>query len=354
MDTPDRTPDRDRPHHGTPDDRTPDDRAADHPGDGSLTLRARTPEDLLAMVPVMLGFVPEESVTMLTFGPGRPFHARLDLPREPDHLPEVVDALLAPALEHDVGRVVLVLHARDPEPAGITAALLQETFDAAGVDVLEAVRADGERWWPLHRWSPPCPGGVAYDVSTHPFFAAAVLQGRVVYGSRAELAASLAPVPARIEAVRRELAAHRAREAQPAAEEAWLAATVLGAARTDWTPGAGDVARLLAALADPRLREAVTRAADRGEPLAQVRLWTQVVTGAPPEVLPWAVGLLAYVAWQSGNGALAWCAIDRLEGVGEPPPLAVLVRTALENAIPPSAVRGGRPEGGRGHLGDPA
>ena len=329
MDTPEHIPDHPTDATGTTD-----------PGEeGPLTLRARTPEDLLAMVPVMLGFEPEESVTMLTFGPGRPFHARLDLPREPDHVPEVADALLAPALEHDAGRVVLVLHARDPEPAETVALVLQETFDAAGVDVLEAVRADGSRWYPLHRWGPACPEGVAYDVSSHPFLAAAVLQGRVVFGSRAELAASLSAVPERVEAVRRELGALADLAPSPD-REAGLAALVDRAATRRGTPEPGEVARLLAGLCDPRLRDAVLRAADAGQPLAQVRLWSQVVTATPPERLPWAAALLAYVSWQSGNGALAWCALDLVEQDADGPSLAVLVRAALEQAVPPSALRG--------------
>ena len=44
------------------------------------TLTARTPEDILAVVPVVLGFEPTESLVMLTFGSDPPFHARVDLP----------------------------------------------------------------------------------------------------------------------------------------------------------------------------------------------------------------------------------------------------------------------------------
>ena len=46
------------------------------------TMTARCPEDLLAMVPVTLGFTPTDSVAMLTFGAVHPFHARVDLPSD--------------------------------------------------------------------------------------------------------------------------------------------------------------------------------------------------------------------------------------------------------------------------------
>ena len=46
---------------------------------------ARSPEDLIALVPFVLGFHPSESVVLLTFGaPGGSFHARVDLPDGPD------------------------------------------------------------------------------------------------------------------------------------------------------------------------------------------------------------------------------------------------------------------------------
>ncbi len=72
------------------------------------TFTARSPEDLLALAPLVLGFQPEESLVMLTFG-DHAFHARIDLPasRAEDHA--VVGALLGPVLEHDLRRVVLLV-----------------------------------------------------------------------------------------------------------------------------------------------------------------------------------------------------------------------------------------------------
>ena len=47
------------------------------------TLRAKNPEDLLAMVPQVLGFHPEESLVLLTLGEATDrFHARVDLPHD--------------------------------------------------------------------------------------------------------------------------------------------------------------------------------------------------------------------------------------------------------------------------------
>ena len=81
------------------------------------TFTARTPDDVLAMVPVVLGFVPSESVAMLTFGAARPFHARVDLPTRPAEVPEVVQALLEPARRHRVRRAVFIVYAADARAA---------------------------------------------------------------------------------------------------------------------------------------------------------------------------------------------------------------------------------------------
>ena len=71
----------------------------------SEALVARSPEDLLAAVPLVLGFVPESSVVMLTFGAEHSFHARVDLVTDDADLPELSSALLSPVLRHGVERV---------------------------------------------------------------------------------------------------------------------------------------------------------------------------------------------------------------------------------------------------------
>ena len=51
----------------------------------------------------------------------------------------------------------------------------------AGITVVEALRADGERWWPALGPPPAVPAeGVPYDLATHPFSAEAVLETRLL------------------------------------------------------------------------------------------------------------------------------------------------------------------------------
>ena len=53
------------------------------PESSRSTFVARNPTDLIAVVPAVLGFHPQDSVVLLTFGlPEGAFHARVDLPVE--------------------------------------------------------------------------------------------------------------------------------------------------------------------------------------------------------------------------------------------------------------------------------
>ena len=137
----------------------------------TTTLTAHGPEDLLAAVPVVLGFQPEESLVMLTFEAARTFHARVDLPPPdgPDHAPEqalgeLTEALLQPCLAHRVGRVVFVLYTADPGLSGRVARHLRGVFGRRGIEVIEALRAHDGCWWRV----PAGPGQPAGSGSARP------------------------------------------------------------------------------------------------------------------------------------------------------------------------------------------
>lgn len=303
------------------------------------TLRARTPEDLLAAVPCILGFRPADSVVMLTFGrPGHTFHARVDLPTDPADHPEAVAVLLDPVLRHGVERVAFVLYTRDPVPAELLADELASGFADAGVEVVEVLRADGERWFPLSPWRGPGDDtGRPYDDRTHRFLAQSVLEGRVTHESREELADSLvgtdlAAIEAVARAARQAGADHRPR----AAEKQWVAHAVRRALDGDRLDD-GEVGRLLVACQDVELRDEAWLLMDREGAAAHVELWRDVVRRCPTELLAAPAALLAFAAWLSGHGALAWCALDRCAEADPGYRMAGLVAGALEQALPPTA-----------------
>lgn len=306
----------------------------------SSNLTARTPDDLLAAVPVILGFVPQSSVVMLTFGAPRTFHARVDLPASPDDLPGVVGALLSPASRHHVVRVAFVLYAADHQPAAEATVMLVDAFTGAGIEVVEVLRADGSHWFPLLPGRrPDAYDGIAYDVTAHPFVARSIVEGRVTLSSRAELVASLEggpPIPMRD--IKR--AAIRASgpwgARQRPAEAAWVNETMRLHVREGTTPEDGDAARLLVAMVDLGLRDIAWSLVTRQSAPRHVAFWTDLTRRAPDPLLPAPAALLGFAAWQAGHGALAWCAVDRCRAVDREYPLAGYIAQLLTHAVPPS------------------
>ncbi|GAA1475796.1 hypothetical protein GCM10009623_02420 [Nocardioides aestuarii] len=298
------------------------------------TLTARSPEDLLAVARVVLGFDPDDSVVMLTFGGPGPFHARVDLPPPrcaADELALLADTLLRPALRHRVEATVLLVFGDDDRTARRAVRAVTRSLEGAGIACLEAIRAHAGRWHPLHgRLRGAGSAGVTYDVTAHPFVVDAVLRGRVIHGSRAELAATLDADPELSAAVT------RCRPAAAASPE-WAAATARHHALAGTVPPAPEAARLLEAVAEQSVRDAVWGDVERGEARHHVELWSALVRRAPDDLVAHAAAVLAFVAWLSGDGALAWCGVDRARAACPDHSLAALVASALEGAVPPSS-----------------
>ena len=72
---------------------------------------------------------------------------------------------------------------------------------------------------------------------------------------------------------------------------------------------------------------------------AHLRLWTDVTRLAQPGYAAAPAALLAFTAWQSGNGALANVALDRALADQPGYSMATLLRQALDSGAPPSMAR---------------
>ena len=298
------------------------------------TLVARTPEDLLAMVPIVIGFAPAESVVMLTFGAEHTFHARVDLP-PPDDVDEMVQALLEPALRNGVRRVVFVIYA-GAGPTRWAWRRLREGCRTARIDVLEALRAEGGRWYPLIGGDRRIREiGVPYDISAHPFAAQAVLDGRVTHSSRDELASLLDTDPVRAAAIG-ELVDRASTPPDTRAEGQWVIDLVRRHVAAGTSPADADLVRLLRALTETPLRDAAWSSFTRAEAQRHLDLWVDVLRRTPASYVPPVATLLGFAAWQCGHGALAWCAVDRCAEIDPEYTLMTYLATALNHALPPS------------------
>ncbi len=298
-------------------------------------LKAHSPADLLAAVPLVLGFPPEESlVTLAVRGGPNTCHARIDLPTNPGDVDEAVDSLVWAALTNHVDQVVVIAYTSDRAAAARAADALAFALAGGGVDVVEMLRVDRDRFWSLWPDDRDCSEPSRFDAQSHRFRAEAVLRGRVVHASRAELAATLAPEPS--PAVAEEVARLEAEPGHLEELEPWLLTGLRGLARSG-PPSPADTAGLLVALTDPELMDSAVLAMSHGEAVEWVALWRHLIRCAPDSHASGPAALLAFAAWRSGDGALAWCAVDRCLDLDPGNLLAGMVAGLLEHAVPPSA-----------------
>lgn len=313
----------------------------------TLTLRDET--DLLALIPYTFGFHPHDSLVMMLLGHGgRPMFARVDMPTSADEA-ELACAELVQAAVANAGRRALLVAYTDDETAALLAAeQADDELSAAGLEVMLALRTDGRRWWPVL----PVTGaaeGVPYDLSSHPITASGVLEGRVTHRTRHQLAESLLPTdPDRLEAVASAFSAlpqlpedHDRLRQEARWLEDWVRRRVAADRSEDATASVRQVApeelaRVVRALEEVQLRDVAWASMARRDAEAHVRLWTDVVVQCPLELLAAPAGLLAFAAWLSGHGALAWCAVDRALQSDPDHTMARLVAQALDGAMPPS------------------
>ena len=305
------------------------------------TLRIRTQADLITVIPYLLGFHPEHCLVLIGSRGGhsdrRTFVARIDLPEPKSSLStESVSAGLAEtASRARLRSAALVVYAgTDAVPDGgqeFVQGLVDRLIET-GIEVQEAIRVDGDRWWGFLCGRHGCCAGAGHPIvppgepgGSSLIAAQAVAEGWVPLRSRAMLAESLRPVSevafAAIDQALAELMERFVRQSGDAAS-AWrrLRLGTLGLVEELLLKGeAGErialspaqAALLLTGLQDRRTRDLCMgwTAGARGR--AAVELWTQLVRMAPPPLGAAPATVLAYVAWQRGGGAIVTIAIER-------------------------------------------
>lgn len=305
---------------------------------------ARGPEDLIAVVPYLLGFHPEESVVLLTFGaPAGSFHARVDLPgSDPDR--EATAELLCEAVRNNVVEVTAVLvFSTDVDRTRRMCEVLVPALCMSGASVIDAIRADGRCWWSALDEDPDAH---PYDISSHPFTAESVLHGHAAFRDRAELVASL--VGNDPDEVNQVVAAADAaadallQEGKPRAwararaNAAWFRQRLVEATRSGVPLPVVDAGRALVLAQLAPMRDVACSLMTRASAHEHVGLWRDLLRRAPVDLVPGAAALLGLAAWLDGDGALAWCAVERCQQVDPDHSLAQHLAGLLQGAVPPS------------------
>jgi hypothetical protein len=339
-----------------------DDLPEDQP---TLLVRAGSPAALLRLVPHLLGFVPETSLVVIGVTPPRDrvrVTLRYDLPDPPE--PGLAADLAAHAVAVLSGQRLSAAVAVGYGPETLVTPLADELRGAAwqaGIDVHEFLRVTGGRYWSYTCGNQGCcpAAGVPFDAVPDPAEAEALaIVGDTVLASRAALAAGVAPLGG--------IAAESMRQATRRAERhvAQLLAKVrksarLGAARhmiaAEGLAAVGamiaryrdggrfatddEIARISVALRDLRVRDDAWARMDPAHAAAHQRLWIDVVRRAQPRYVAAPAALLAFVAWQSGEGALANVALDRALSDDSRYSMALLLRQVITAGAPPSLAR---------------
>lgn len=313
-----------------------------------MTLHVRCTEDLIAAAPLVLGFQPADSVVMLTAEGEHVFHARTGLPDRADPAAmasEVAETMLCPARRNGVRRVVFLFFSDDERVVRRVWAALRRGCEQSRLHVVDAVRVDDRRYFPLIGAKRLREVGVGYDVAGHPFAAQAVLQGIVVEKDREAVAARVAPDPRAQRAVQEVLTRRGLGELEPprtAAERRlwgeWLQRVVRTHTQRGTVATDGQLARIGWCMQDVRVRDAAWALIRRPEADRHQAFWTDAVRRMPEPLVPAPAMLLGWAAWQAGHGALAWIAIDRCRAVDPGYGMATILASCLDQALPPDTL----------------
>lgn len=298
--------------------------------DGSTAMRARTPDDIAAFVPLALGFVPERSVVMVSVGPPGGMHARVDLPHDPDDVDDVVEALLRPARRNGVQEVIVVVYDDDTTVADEAAWSIHEEFTAAGIGVREVLRVHDDHWYAVLPGAPLAAyRGVRFTLADHRFTAQGVFDGRVTHPSREALRATIAPDAVAVRLVQPELAGA---QALPSGA---LAALVRRHMELGTSFSRPELASVAVTVTSGDGRDEAWVWLSRSDARRAVDLWSDAVRRLPTTHVAGPAAVLAFAAWLVGDGALAWCAVDRCREAEPGHSLAGLVAQLLEAATSP-------------------
>lgn len=349
-------------------------------GDGSTVLTVSDPQDLVGLVPYRLGYRPKDSLVILCLRGERPrvgLILRVDLPAQ-EHLPALVDHLAEHAVRDGATAAVLVVYREGSVPETM-ASVVAEGLADRGVSLQDAWHVGGTRFRSLSCGDALCcpeTGWPLESLDGTQISAEMVARGRVVASSREELAGDLDPVDDdRLERVGVLALEHLGRRPRsPAALRRWRRAAL-----STWRAEVGaepevapePAAELLSALNDPMVRDAVLldcvpggqEAADHltgGRAGAVTERALDSVFGTRAAVAPDEVrlhraedvlrslarqsdgtmraaplGLLAWSAWWSGDGARGSVLVDLTLAADDGHRLALLVRSALEGGLPP-------------------
>ncbi len=309
--------------------------------DGRTRLRVGHTEDLLAMIPYLLGYHPEEAVVAVLVRDGR-VHVgmRMEVPPTDAHaeasssLAEYVEAI---GIREKATGVALIGYSADRPGLDRLLTGMMDAFTT--LELLDVYSVDGQRWWSLTCNGPCCPfEGVPYDLESNALAAEAVYAGLTAAARREDLdfwvrGPDPADVP-RLEAEARRIASGGGPRDRMTTVSEVLA---LVAGSTEPAPDEEMSLRLATAVRDLTTRDMAWASIRREDADRHARLWHRVVAQVPPGLSAAPLGLMALAFWIGGNGSLLNICGDRLRELHPDYSLGRLLLSMSNNGVPPTA-----------------
>jgi hypothetical protein len=328
---------------------------------GKVELRAGSNDAVLAVVPHMLGFYPSRSLVVLGLGDRNRVRVtfRYDLPDPPDGelAADIADHAAYVLTRERISAALLIGYGPDFLVNGVIGCVA-DTLNVAGVRLADVLRADGGKFWSLFCDDPAhCPPeGTAYDPGSHPAAAEMSAAGLTAHPDREALVRTLQPAAGRSQDILHAVTLARLRlgkiaaqsqacgEPEPQLRLARIGRTAVQRAIRLYRAGGSitnphEIAWLAVLLANLPVRDDAWARMDPAHSDDHLRLWTDVVKGASVDYVPAPAALLAFTAWQAGNGALAAVAVDRALAADPQYSMAQLLSGVLQAGLPPSAAR---------------
>lgn len=287
-------------------------------------------DDLVGLVPYLIGFHPEESLVVIVIEDGRvEVTARVDL--------TAVSGRGSPD--------ALVSRLFDRYPAATAWFIAYTGDDDLAWDVLGSCAALGgqERVQRLLQvgpdaWRSDEPDGPTGPISRQvsPVAAEAAVLGLPVRPSRRALAAAIAGPPDEEvdDLVARFEVAEIALDRLGARGRRRILRSLLVASGP---PDRDDSVRLALLVQHKEAQLRVLRQLSVENAEAQLALWTRIVRHTLPAHRPAVLGLLGMAAWQNGDGALAMVCLEQLDRIDPLEPIAALLDWLNEEVVPPQA-----------------
>jgi hypothetical protein len=301
------------------------------------TITAGSITDLLTIVPSLIGFAPADSVVIVGLKPSGQVHVtlRYDLPDEEGQLAALARHAVSVLTDAGVSTLVAVIYGA-ADVGNPVAEALKIVSLITGMTIRDILRVADDRYW-----SYSCDDESCCPADGTPFTVGALPAGLdvPVLADRDQLAASIAPVTGDVAEAMRQATQREARHCDPGTGLAAVQQLIAG-----YRDGRNEVSADMTAIATVALRSLRVRddAWSRMDPehrAAHIRLWADMTRMAQPGCVAGPASLLAFVAWQSGNGALANVALDRALADDPAYSMAQLLRQVITAGAPPSLAR---------------